>query len=95
MTQHEYILSCAGLPFYLDANDADADALFNAVPRSLMNKWSAAGHNHQEAVMAGDDISEWMSNNWRSVLPELSAKFPINGALQPGAKNIGVIASAA
>lgn len=75
MTHNDYILSQAGLPFDLGSLDPEAGKLFAAIPRKLHKAWSRA-RSHQDTVLAGDDISDWMRDNWRSVLPELSARFP-------------------
>ena len=75
MNQHDYILSCANLPFALGSLDPEAGFLFAAVPAGLHAAWSRA-RSHEDAVHAGDDIADWMAANWRAVLPELSARFP-------------------
>lgn len=75
MTQRDYILSCADLPFALGSLEDDADKLFAAVPKKLLTAWSRA-RGHQATVEAGDDVSDWIRDNWRSVLPEVSARFP-------------------
>lgn len=74
MKQPDYILSCADLPFALGSLEADADKLFAAVPNAIMEKWSRA-RGHEETVHAGDDVAEWIKANWRTVLPEFSARF--------------------
>ena len=75
MTQRDYILASANLPFAIGSLENDADRLFAAVPARLTAAWSR-GRGHQETVLAGDDVADWISGNWRSVLPEVSARFP-------------------
>jgi hypothetical protein len=75
MTLRDYILSQAGLPFDLGSFDPEADKLYAAIPGKLNAAWSRA-RSHQDTVLAGDDISDWMRDNWRSILPDLSARFP-------------------
>ncbi len=75
MTQRDYILSSANLPFFIGSLEDDADKLFAAVPAKLTAAWSRA-RGHQESVLAGDDVSDWIGANWRTVLPEVSARFP-------------------
>jgi len=75
MTHRDYILANANLPFTLGSLDDDADKLFAAVPARLTAAWSRA-RSHQDTVLAGDDVSDWVAAHWRSVLPALSARFP-------------------
>ena len=75
MTQRDYILSCANLPFSIGSLEDDADKLFAAVPKKLLSVWSRA-RSHQDTVLAGDEVADWIGANWRTVLPEVSARFP-------------------
>ena len=59
MQQRDYILSCAGLPFFVGSLEADADKLFAAVPEKLNATWSRA-RSHQDTVLAGDDVADWI-----------------------------------
>jgi len=76
MNQRDYILSCSNLPFALGSLEPEADRLFTAVPAKLQAAWSRA-RSHQDTVLAGDDIADFFASNWRKVLPELSARFPV------------------
>lgn len=71
----DYILSCANLPFDLGSLDPEADKLLAAVPQKLHDALSRA-RSHEAQVHAGDAIAEWIGSNWRTVLPELSERFP-------------------
>jgi hypothetical protein len=75
MNQRDYILQCANLPFDLGSLEPEADRLFAAIPAKLHKAWSQA-RLHSDVVHAGDDIAGWMNANWRTVLPELSERFP-------------------
>ena len=74
MKHTDYILASARLPFDIGSLDPDASKLLEAAPDRLWTPLLRA-HNHEAEIHAGDDIAEWIGANWRSVLPEVSARF--------------------
>lgn len=74
MTNLDYILSCSELPFSLSALEPEADKLFEACPRGLMNIFNRAD-THEQEVLAGDAIAKWIGTNWQTVLPRLAERF--------------------
>lgn len=74
MTNSDYILSNANLPFDISGLDDEGQALLNAAPVELWNAFNRA-RNHELQVCAGDEIALWIENNWRTVLPAVAARF--------------------
>lgn len=77
MNDMEYILANSNLPFSIECDDDDAIDLI-AAANTATGFWGihANAMNHEQEVNALDIGAEWLSNNWREVLPELSNRFP-------------------
>lgn len=77
MNDFQYQLNGA-LPFELDSVSPEADALWNAAVKACPHAEVVANafdSTHEDVCGAYDVIGEWIAANWRTVLPEIAARF--------------------
>ncbi len=65
MTNLQYSIESSSIPFALD--DELLSIVENAIPQALWDTVNKA-NTHQESVQAFDVITDYISNNWQTIL---------------------------
>lgn len=72
MNNLEYAISSSTLPFEFDSSDMMK--IEDSLPSHITLAISQAD-THEEQTKAFDLVTDYVSNNWKSIFPELANKF--------------------